>query len=235
MGWPDSGTLEQVEDRRDNYGVISRLFRSEVSRDLLASLCESPASDLTGNALFDEGYGRIRAYLDLVDDIDKGRSELAQDYCYAFLGYGGGGPQGEGELASMRAAYPYESIYASGSKAVGGEHSARVREVYAEARFRPRRDRIDADDHIACELEFMQFLADQELTALRAEDEKAVEEMRAKEKGFLEAHLLPWVPTFRQIAEGFAQTTFYQGLVQMTVGWLQQDAEHLASLGAGVE
>lgn len=235
MRWPDSGALEQAEDRRDNYGVMSRLFRSEVSRDLLAGLCESPAPDPTGNVLFDEGYGRIRAYLDSVEDVDKGRSELAQDYCYTFLGYGGGGPQCDGGSASMRAAYPYESIYASGSKAIGGEHSAQVREAYVEARFRPRRDRIDADDHIACELEFMQFLADQELTALRAADERAVDEVRMREKGFIEAHLLPWVSAFRRVVEDFAQTAFYQGLVQMTVGWLQQDAEYLASLSVGVE
>ncbi|MBR5260500.1 MAG: hypothetical protein IKV48_08570, partial [Eggerthellaceae bacterium] len=79
---------EELEDRYENYAIISRLFREEIDKELLSDLCESPAVEPVGQADFDEGYGRIRTYLDGVEDVAKKKSELAIDYVNTFLGYG---------------------------------------------------------------------------------------------------------------------------------------------------
>lgn len=217
-----------IEDRCDNYAMLSRLFQREVDKDLLADLIDSPVAEATGNELFDSGYSRVRSFLDAVVDLDRGKSTLAIDYCLAFLGYGVDPEKADG--TGRNAAYPYESIYRSDSKSLGGEHSAAVSDLFRSCMFMPTKDRMIAEDHIACELEFMQFLANSELVAAREGETKVVVGTQQKELAFLEEHLLIWIASFREAVEGFAETEFYLGLLEMTQGWLELDAQQLREL-----
>lgn len=218
----------QVEDRCENYAMLSRLFRSEVDKDLLADLVDSPVVEKTGNELFDRGYARMRSYLDGIDDADKKKSELAIDYCLSFLGYGAN-PDFADERGS-KAAYPYESFFRTGSKSLGGEHCAEVSAVFRSCAFMPFRERIIAEDHIACELEFMQYLASSELASLRKGDVSAADDARSKALSFLEDHLLQWVDDFGEAVGAFSETEFYLGLAEMTRGWLVLDAAYLRTV-----
>lgn len=225
--------MQQTEDRCDNYAMLSRLFRSELDRELVGDLIDSPAVESTGNALFDSGYARLRSYLDAVDDLDRAKSALAIDYCLAFLGYGVD-PE-KADEAGRNAAYPYESIYRTGAKSLGGDHCAEVSDVFRSCMFSPTRDRLIAEDHIACELEFMQYMANSELVALRDGEHLVVRGTQEKELEFLENHLLSWVESFRNAVEQFAETDFYLGLLEMTQGWLELDAEYLRTQCANEE
>lgn len=218
--------MESVaEDRFDNYAALSRLFRLEVDDDLLADLIDSPVVERAGAELFDRGYAEMRAYLDSIDDREKARSDLAIDYCLIFLGYGVA-PDKVDET-KPNAAYPYESFYRTGSKTLGGDNCADVSKTYRESMFVPQRDRIISEDHIACELEYLQFLAHAELEAIRSNDEKAANEARSKSLAFLRDHVLTWIGPFRNVAEEFAETRFYRGLLEMTQGWVELDAAQL--------
>lgn len=225
----DQHELGQLtEDRCDNYAMLSRLFQREVDKELLADLIDSPVVEATGNELFDSGYSRIRSFLDAVEDLDRGKSSLAIDYCLAFLGYGVD-PE-KADESGQNAAYPYESIYRSKSKSLGGDNSAAISDVFRSCMFMPTKDRLIAEDHIACELEFMQFLANSELAALREGESSVVMGMRKKELEFLENHLLVWIESFKKAVENFAETEFYLGLLEMTQGWLELDAQQLREL-----
>ena len=146
-----------LEDCIENYGMLSRLFRLEVDADLLNDLVDSPCVDKTGNVEFDEGYKKMRSFLDSISDAAHAKSDLAIDYSLVFLGYGVD-PDSAG-AAGARAAYPYESFFRTGSKALGGEHCSEVSSDYRSHAFMPTKTRIIAEDHIACELEFLQYLA----------------------------------------------------------------------------
>lgn len=220
----------QTEDRCDNYAMLSRLFRSEIDKDLLADLVDSPVAEPTGNELFDTGYGHVRAYLDAIEDFDRAKSALAIDYCLAFLGYGVN--PDKADEAGSNAAYPYESVYRTGSKSLGGDHCAEVTDVFRSCMFAPTKDRLIADDHMACELEFMQYMANSELVALRAGEMEAVTGTQRRELEFLESHLLAWIGSFRETVAKFAETDFYTGLLAMTQGWLELDAEYLREVCA---
>ncbi len=225
--------MQQTEDRCDNYAMLSRLYRSELDRGLIADLIDSPAVEPTGNALFDAGYARLRAYLDAIDDLDRAKSALAIDYCLAFLGYGVD-PE-KADEAGRNAAYPYESIYRTGTKSLGGDHCAEVSDVFRSCMFSPMRDRLIAEDHIACELEFMQFMANSELIAMHEGEQAAVIGTQKRELEFLESHPLAWIESFRQAVGQFAETDFYAGLLEMTQGWLELDAEYLREVCASEE
>ncbi len=216
------------EDRYDNYESLSRLFRIEIDADLLQDLVESPVPEATGNARFDEGYATMRSYLDGIEDISKGKSELAIDYAYIFLGYGGD-PNGEEvkDEAAMHAAYPYESVYTTGSKTLTGGLSEEVTVTFHDQGFHPTRYRIAADDHMACELEFLHFLVGQEILAAREGDLEKAARLREVEAKFIDEHPVKWIDAFAAAIESRAQTVFYTALAQMTAGWLEQDRAFL--------
>lgn len=144
-----AGESRHLEDCIENYGMLSRLFRLEVDADLLNDLVDSPCVGKTGNIEFDEGYRKMRSFLDSISDIAHAKSDLAIDYSLVFLGYGVD-PDSAGS-AGARAAYPYESFFRTGSKALGGEHCSEVSSEYRSHAFMPTKTRIIAEDHIACE------------------------------------------------------------------------------------
>lgn len=218
------GEVEATRDRCENYAMLSRLFRIEIDEPLLHSLIDSPAPDRTGNADFDEGYLLVREHLDGIDDVPAGKSALAIDYCLAFVGYGTD-PDRTGE--GPHAAYPYESIYVSGASSLASASSAPVSVEYRCAGFSPTKERIVADDHIACELEFLQFLVAGELSAEEKGDARAAAALREQQLAFIEGHPLKWMRDFESAIETFAETGFYRGLARMTRGWLEEDARYL--------
>ena len=221
------GDYEQVqEDRYDNYASLSRLFRIEIDAELLSDLCESPRVDPVGDELFDAGYAGICAYIDAIADRGKAKSELAADYCWTFVGYGAD-PSGDDDESKLNAAYPYESVYVTGRKTLTGGSSEGVSKLFASYGFHPTRYRISADDHIACELEFMQYLVGQEILAAREFDLDRVNDLRDVQLSFIREHLLSWIDKFQQVIEQRSETTFYPALGQMTKGWLLIDEANL--------
>lgn len=227
----DAKAVELTEDRCENYGMLSRLFRVEIDRPLLEDLIESPVADKIGNEDFDSGYALVRGFLDGIDDIDRGKSALAIDYCLTFLGYGV--DPSKADEQGRNAAYPYESVYTKHVKTLGGENSADVKAVYQANGFKPDKGREAlAADHIAGELEFMQFLTSIELAALRGQGSMGLTEVRELESLFVNEHLLNWIGDLQEAIDGFSETAFYKGLVRMTKGWLAYDAFYLDSLAA---
>lgn len=215
----------QLEDCIENYGMLSRLFRLEADKGLLQDMINSPCVDETGNTMFDNGYGKMRSFLNSITDVARAKSDLAIDYSLVFLGYGVD-PDSAG-AARARAAYPYESFFRTGSKALGGEHCSEVSSVYRAHAFMPTKTRIIAEDHIACELEFLQYLASLERDAVQGGDEVSAAKARRDSLDFLRSHLLSWIGDFRNEVEKHADTSFYVGLCEMTQGWLEIDEEAL--------
>ena len=93
----------------------------------------------------------------------------------------------------------------------------------------------EGEDHIALELEFMQRMAMRTAEALRAGDEdKAIEKLRTQQK-FAQDHLLNWLPMMTEDMRRFARTMFYQGLAQLVMGYVEEDADLLEELLDSVE
>lgn len=217
---------EELEDRYENYAIISRLFREEIDKELLADLCGSPAVEPVGQPDFDEGYARLRAHLDGIEDLSKGKSELAIDYVNIFLGYGID-PNSKDEDDKMRAAYPYESVYTSGSKTLTSGLAEGVTLNYRAYGFKPSKPRILADDHIACEFEYLQYLVGCEIAYLRDGEYEEIPALRDEELAFIEAHPRIWIDKFSAAIGQRAETSFYPALAQMAKGWLAMDEAYL--------
>lgn len=218
--------IGELEDRYDNYAILSRLFREEVDKELLVDLCESPVVEPVGQRDFDEGYGRIRAYLDGVDDVSKKKSELAIDYVNVFLGYGADPNVGDDD-GKIRAAYPYESVYTSGKKTLTSGLAEGVTLDYRAYGFKPNKPRILADDHMACELEYLQYLVGCEIAYARDGEYDQIPALRDEELKFMVAHPRAWIDRFAAAIDQRAEVDFYPALAQMARGWLDMDEAYL--------
>lgn len=204
--------------RARTYGLLSRLYRIEVDKDTLFQLRGMKFPTATGNELCDKGYRQLFDYLRTAWE-DSVR-ELAIDYVKCFIGHGVNG---------YSAAYPYESVYTSERRLMMQEARAEVLQIMRENHL--KRDRWnEGEDHIALELEFMQRMALRTESDLRAGDEDAAAEKLAVQRDFVNDHLLNWLPMLVSDMQQFAQTEFYQGLGNLTLGFAQEDKEVLDEL-----
>lgn len=218
--------FEELEDRYENYAILSRLFREEIDKELLGDLYESPVVEPVGWQDFDEGYARLRVYLSAIEDVSKKKSELAIDYVNIFLGYGMD-PNASDDESKLRAAYPYESVYTTGKKTLTSGLAEGVTLNYRAYGFKPSKPRILADDHMACELEYLQYLVGCEIAYLRDGEYEEVPTLREEELKFITEHPAVWIDRFADAIEERAEVDFYPALAQMAKGWLAMDEAYL--------
>lgn len=218
----DNEELAQIADLMDmrarTYGMLARLFRVEVDKETLDEMRGMRFPTATGNDLVDAGYRQLYTYLR--GAWEDSIRELAVDYVKCFIGHGVNG---------YSAAYPYESVYTSERRLMMQEARAEVLQVMRDNEL--KRDRWnEGEDHIALELEFMQRMALRTEEDLRAGDEDAAAEKLETQRAFVNDHLLNWLPMLVGDMQQFAQTDFYKGLGNLTLGFAQQDAETLDEL-----
>ncbi len=207
------------DDRAATYELLARLFREEVDQELFDRLMATDYPVTSGNELMDEGYYQIAKHLSnaWVDPLMK----LSIDYTKAFLGSG---------IDSYSAAYPFESVYTSEKRLLMQGARDEVLAIYRSCGLDKAESWTVGEDHLAVELEFMRVLAQRTAASLRAGNEEQAFSQLATQRNFLEDHLANWVPVFTAEARRFADTLFYQGLINLTEGFLKEDGALLSAL-----
>ena len=210
--------VDLMNRRAQTYGMLARLFREEVDLETLRELQGMRFPAATGSPKVDEGYHQLFDYLK--GAWEDSVTDLAVDYVRTFIGHGVNG---------YSAAYPYESVYTSERRLLMQEARAEVLATLRENELK-RGTWNEAEDHIALELEFMQRMALRAAEALAedAEDE-AVAYLRTSYE-FMENHLLNWLPMLVTDMRLHSKTLFYQGLGQLTLGTVEEDAAVLREL-----
>lgn len=224
MAGEEVDILSLMDMRASTYGLLARLFQKEVDGEALAQLQAMRFPTATGNAMVDEGYHQLYDYLKTA--WDDSITELAIDYVRTFVGHGVNG---------YSAAYPFESVYTSSRRLLMQEARAEVLQVLRDNDLK-RGSWNEGEDHIALELEFMQRMSLRTADALRGGDEDASVDLLATQRAFVRDHLLNWLPLLVTDMRLFSKTLFYQGLGQLTLGYVEEDAAILAELldSAGV-
>ncbi|MCI5139834.1 MAG: molybdopterin oxidoreductase, partial [Candidatus Electrothrix sp. AR1] len=121
--------------------------------------------------------------------------ELRYEYAELFLN------------AGKNPVFPYASCHVSGEPLVMQKPVFEVRQTYRDKGVHKSPAYPDLDDHIAVELEFMSYLAEQQGT-------------EGEQRTFLEQHL-SWADAFCEMLRSAAQTDFYQGLADLTQAVLE--------------
>jgi TorA-specific chaperone len=200
------------------YGLLASLYREEVDMARMQELQSMSFPAATGNDTIDEGYRDLYGYLRLA--WEDSVTELRVDYSRTFIGNGVNG---------YSAAYLYESIYTSGRRLLAREARGEVLQAFRENHLVKGRWN-DMEDHLALELEFMQILSLRTRDFLEEGDEDAAIEQIRRQYDFLQKHLLNWLPILVGDILRFSQTSFYQGLGKLTLGYCEEDETVLREL-----
>lgn len=209
----------ECEARASTYALLSHLYNKEVDEEYLDVLNKMLYPVSSGNESIDLGHYHIAKYLSnaWVDPITK----LSADYLKTFLGDG---------IDSHAAAYPFESVYTSEKRLLMQGARDEVLAIYRSCGLDKSSSWKVGEDHISVELEFMRILCLRAARALREDNEEEAFSLMNTQRNFLEDHLNVWVPVFTQDARNFSKTMFYQGVTELTDGFLQTESELLAQL-----
>jgi len=173
-------------ERSNVYGLLSRVYSSEPSKDFLESIRGSSFTEVLGqdfkNASLDE----------LVD-------ELSVEYTRLFIGPGSH-------------IYPYESAYRKDKESVSRE----VKDFIESRGLKYRSDFTESHDHISVELEFMERIAQEEATASEKGDLKKASGFVELGRQFANEHLIKWVPGFSDRVIENASLSFYREMAKLT-------------------
>lgn len=210
-----------MASRAQTYGMLSRLFRVEVDLPTIRELQGMHFPVATGNDLVNLGYSQLYDYLK--DAWEDSVTELAIDYVRCFIGHGVNG---------YSAAYPYESVYTSERRLMMQEARAEVLATFRANNLK-RGHWNESEDHIAMELEFMQRIALRTKDALLEGDEDHAIELLKTQLDFANDHLVNWLPMLVNDMQQFSHTLFYQGLGNLTLGFVQEDKELIEELLEG--
>ncbi len=202
--------------RASTYGLLARLYRREVDQPLLDELHAARFPAATGSAKVDAGYRALATYLSNVDE--RSTTELAVDFTRTFIGYG---------VDSYAAAFPFESVYTSEKRLKMQEARDEVLAIYHAYGLDKSPTWDENEDHVAAELEFMQVLCCRAVDTLRKGDEDGAERLLQTQRNFLNDHLASWTPMMTEDMRRLSKTKFYQGLADLTDGFLTEDAAFL--------
>lgn len=209
--------MEQVSaGRAATYGLLARLYRTEVDEALLKELRGMRVPASTGNEDVDAGYRAIAACV--ANAWDGTLTELAADYFHVFYGEG---------VDSYSAAHPFESVYTSPKRLLMQDARDEVLAIYRAAGLDKDPAWREGEDHIALELEYLKVMAARTAEALGAGDEDAAAQLLVCQRNFMDDHVLAWTPMLTADMRRFAKTGFYLGLAQLTDGFLETDRAFL--------
>jgi TorA maturation chaperone TorD len=183
------------------YRLLSALYRYPLTGEKLAALA---AVNLADDSPLAQALGELQATVDGADDAALERLNVEMTRLL--------------EGPGVTPAVPYASYYLNGKQLMGPAAQA-ARRAYLEWGVEPEQGGIPPD-HIALELGFLSFLAEQALEEDRREDA-----LRAS-LAFLREHVEPWLPSFCAALETSANEPFFRALAAFT----RQAVEQLIEL-----
>ncbi len=215
--------LEILTNRRNSYAFLSRVYREEVSVELLAQLIEEMTRDevpAAAQGVSMEGKEALRAYAESIrhSELKAVVTQLAVEYASLFLNVG------QHHIA------PYESIYTSGERLLMQRARDEVFALYRNEGLARDIKVNEPEDHIATELEFMSYLCQKAMQSVEKIDWKTALRYLEKQGGFLEEHLLAWIPAFCKELARTARPGFYRGMAQLTDDFVCSDPQMLGML-----
>lgn len=206
--------------------------------DLLASLYFRP---LTGEQVEEFASADLSPYAELNELCAQGAHDMEsylakrhsgtrQELAIDFTGCFGGTSTWEG-----RTCVPYESVFRSEEGLLYQEPYHQLYETYRSCGV-TRREGFDfPDDHLSLMFEFLSLLATRAAEALAANDTaSALADLRVS-LDVVENHVASWFPDLRDLALELLNTRFYRGVLRITEGFVQFDAESLREMCAELE
>ncbi len=107
---------------------------------------------------------------------------------------------------------PYGSVYLDDGRRVMGDTTMEVMDLYRREGLSIDHELKEPADHISVELEFMYYLIEKEVSALKGVEADAGQQYREKQELFLNRFLKIWVPPFCEKVREGTDNEFYRSL-----------------------
>ena len=129
-----------------------------------------------------------------------------------------------------RSAVPYESVFTSIEHVVMGDSRDDVIDWFIQDGFKVNPDLHEPEDHISFELEYLAHMNAKAAALVRAGNNMDAIKNVKRQRKFIEKHLLNWVGQLHDVAQDYAKTTFYTGMLLVCQGALEQAREALITV-----
>lgn len=219
--------VDELRSRKSVYAALARIFKVEMSEDLLAYLKQNGFLQVDPEALEDEsesaralaeGSTLMQNYL---ESDEASNLDLDRDYAKCFCGAGS---------SKFMSAYPFESIYTSEEKLLMQDSRDDVMKWYARHGLGKAASWHDCEDHVAVELEFFTHLIEETAQAIENGEAERAAMLSDEQKAFMEQHIANWIPAFADDVNTHARTDFYKGAALLMKGYVLADCEALLAV-----
>ena len=205
---------EQASQRSTTYGFLARVFRKELTPELLRQIRDPQFMGVLsglGVSLGDEFFSGPEE--DLLED-------LAVEYTYLFLGPG-------------KHISPHESVHHERSDGDWGRHWGKatvdVKAFVETLGLKYKEDDTSIPDHISVEFEMMQKITEKEGKEWAQGSHDEALSLLKIEKMFLEDHLTRWIPYFCNKVIERAEYSFYREMAILTRSFIEFEKENIDS------
>ena len=201
--------MEQTQARSNIYALLSRVLMQELDDEMLSMILNDKA--------IREFFPSLKDWEILEDSDNKTLLEQHLNVDFANI--------------SLLHLVPYETFYTREDQKIETGGANPVTDVYHEYDYVVdyAKARVVSSDHIGIELEFMHYLIEMELNALKAGDNDAVKHMQFAQKSFLNSHLLKWAPMYLINVKYESRTPIYYDAAEMCLEFILADNEFLST------
>lgn len=207
--------VRALEGRAAFYDLLASLYFKPLTEDQIDRIASMDMSAYASlNERFASGVNDISRYV--ARRTTATRQDLAVDFTAAFAGTS----SWEG-----RYAVPYESVFTSDEGLLFQDSYHEVHALFRENRVRRSEGYDFPDDHLSFMCEFQAILSRRAIDFLGEGDRAGALEHIAFSRSFMEDHILPWFPEFRDLALRLLATRFYRGVLSVTEGFFELDRE----------
>jgi len=206
---------EQAQQRSNLYGFLARVYRKELTPEMLARIKDPDFRDVLSSL-----------EVQLGDDFFSVPEEeliehLSIEYTRLFLGPG-------------RHISPHESIHYERDDGDWGKHwggsTVEVKKFVESLGLKYKESDTSIPDHISVELELMQKVIEKEKQAWSENEGKDALHYLKIEKMFMDDHLSKWIPQFCDKIFSEAEVPFYREMARITRDFIDLEKDELESI-----
>ncbi len=205
-----------IQKRQTIYAFLKGVYEKELPKELLAGMPGKmrPLLTIAGALPNAETRKVVKELVQFTDaipsqDLDDLQLRLAADYARLFLSI------------SKVPPHPSESTYREGTTM---QHSRdEVLKTYWSFGVDKKKEFTEPEDHIAVELNFLMYLCEKAIEALKDGDAREARRYIQGQKDFLEKHLVRWVPRLVTDIVNTAKTPFYKAIAVLTKEYIEMD------------
>jgi TorA maturation chaperone TorD len=203
---------EHAQQRSNIYGFLARVYRKELTLEMLAHIKDPPFTEILTELevqLGDEFFSKPEN--ELIEN-------LAVEYTRLFLGPG-------------RHISPHESIHYERDDGDWGTHwgasTVEVKKFVESLGLHYKESDRSIPDHISVELELMQKVIEKEHQAWQENNEKDALHYLKIEHMFMEDHLIKWIPGFCDKIIAEAELSFYREMARLTKDFIAVEKKEI--------